>query len=407
MSANTFLTISNTALFATWVNAYNTLISEINTDTLRTNKTFVANISFSNNVDLQVAGMVLPPQAISNASASVNQLEHRITSGTTGSLYFNKKQIRFISPYPAVYGYIFGGYTNTSTFVATTESITFSTGTTAAHTPANLSQARAGGVGVSDTKTYGYVNGGDTGTIVYVGTTDRITFSTRVNAAHTPANTLGENSGYSIGLSDGVFYGYCLHGLTTGIDFPQSSSLSEQIAFATGTRGATPFGTWYGFSGFQGISDGAVYGYLPRLSTSGSTHRVTYSTQIFASASVSNLITIFSDFSSCSDTKTYGYAMGGSDGVSSTLLVNAERISYSSGIFAAQSTANISTGRVSGSGTSDGVTYGYALGGGTGTSYTPVNTIDRLTFSTSTTAAQTATLATARKQAAKINDFVV
>ena len=48
----------------------------------------------------------------------------------------------------AEYGYFAGGYT--TDVVATADRITFSTGTTAAFTAANLSQARFGTAGVSD-----------------------------------------------------------------------------------------------------------------------------------------------------------------------------------------------------------------------------------------------------------------
>ena len=48
----------------------------------------------------------------------------------------------------ATYGYFAGGYITAA--VATADRITFSTGTTAAFTAANLSQARYGLAGVSD-----------------------------------------------------------------------------------------------------------------------------------------------------------------------------------------------------------------------------------------------------------------
>ena len=84
------------------------------------------------------------------------------------------------------YGYFQGGYSTTWTNVA--DRITFSTSTTAAFTAANLSQARSGPATSSDGSTYGYLGGGETSSGSMVATTDRITFSTGTTAAFTAAN---------------------------------------------------------------------------------------------------------------------------------------------------------------------------------------------------------------------------
>jgi uncharacterized membrane protein YdcZ (DUF606 family) len=95
------------------------------------------------------------------------------------------------------YGYFAGG--TTGAVVATSDRINFSTGTTAAFTAANLSQARSGLIGVSDGFEYGYFAGGTTGASVT--TADRVTFSTGTTAAFTAAN-LSQARELLAGVSD-------------------------------------------------------------------------------------------------------------------------------------------------------------------------------------------------------------
>ena len=110
-------------------------------------------------------------------------------------------QVDDVSKYKivATYGYFAGGYT--TAVVATADRITFSTGTTAAFTAANLSQARERAAGLSDGSTYGYFAGGRITTGTAVATADRITFSTGTTAAFTAAN-LSQARGAHAGLSD-------------------------------------------------------------------------------------------------------------------------------------------------------------------------------------------------------------
>lgn len=156
---------------------------------------------------------------------------------------------------PTVYGYVLGGdaIVTTSNYVATADRITFSTGTAAAHTPANLSQARELAAGISDCSTYGYISGGTSG--VSVATTDRVTFSTSTTAAQTASNLPATPA--SVGLSDGAVYGYAVDTETS------AAQSSYQLKFATGI---------YAFKEdivdiapvlyYTTISDGAIYGYF-------------------------------------------------------------------------------------------------------------------------------------------------
>ena len=79
----------------------------------------------------------------------------------------------------------------------------------------------------------------------------------------------------------------------------------------------------------------------------------------------------------------YGYALGGSTGA---YVATADRITFSTSATAASTVSNLSQARGYIGGISDITIYGYALGGGTGAI---VATADRTTFSTSVTAAST------------------
>lgn len=128
------------------------------------------------------------------------------------------------------YGYVMGGSTisgASTVYVATTDRITYGTAIVAAYTPGNLSQGREGSTGVSDSITYGYVLGGSTSSTIEVVTADRITFSTGATAASTPAN-LGSARTRLGGLSDGRAYAYLIAGYssTQGLVIPDTDRLS-------------------------------------------------------------------------------------------------------------------------------------------------------------------------------------
>jgi hypothetical protein len=99
----------------------------------------------------------------------------------------------------------------------------------------------------------------------------------------------------------------------------------------------------------------------------------------------------------------YGYAMGGySGGYSATT----DRITFSTSVTAASTVSNLSQGRQGPTGVSDGAVYGYAMGGHNGS--TQVATTDRITFSTSVTAASTVSnLSEARYGVAGVSDGAV
>jgi hypothetical protein len=149
-------------------------------------------------------------------------------ANTVSNLSIAKRLISGLSEVSA-YGYFSGGLTDTggTSYSATTDRITFSTGATAANTVSNLSQARYGLTGLSDNAIYGYFAGGSNAGLV--ATADRITFSTGVTSANTVSN-LSSARRYVTSSSDGYIYGYFAGG--------ESVSTAERIVFSTGATSA-------------------------------------------------------------------------------------------------------------------------------------------------------------------------
>lgn len=295
----------------------------------------------------------------------------------------------------STYGYIAGGKTGSS-YEVSAERITFSTGVYAANTVSNLSLARGFVSGVSDTVNYGYFCGGHTG--AHTATTDRITFSTGATAANTGSN-LSQSRSYTTGVSDGYTYGYVLGG------YPgpgNGVATADRITFSTS---ATAANTASNLSDVRrncaGISDNITYGYVIAGIAAALTaiaDRITFSTSVTAANTTSNASQARHAVCGISDQTTYGYVFGGTTVSSGTEVVTADRIVFSTGATSANTTSNLSQGRAYIVGLSDGITYGYISGGVTGSTPTNVATTDRITFSTGATAANTTSNLTAVRQ---------
>ena len=251
---------------------------------------------------------------------------------------------------------------------------------------------------------YGYVMGGTTNAVVV--TTDRITFSTGATAASTVSN-LSAAKYTTYAISDTTVYGYAAGGYSDAY-----SATTDRITFATSVTVAyatanLPAAVAFGHS--NGLSDGAIYGYrLGGYSTTynSTADRLTFTTGIFAASTVSNLSTARYGTSTVSDAGTYGYNLGGDTGADVT---TADRVTFSTSATAAYTAANLSQARRYPAGVSDGgITYGYLLGGRRTVSSSEVATADRLTFSTGATAASTASnLTTARGIMTGVSDGMV
>jgi hypothetical protein len=272
-----------------------------------------------------------------------------------------------------VYGYWGGGYQGNVTGVVNTDRMTFSTSVSAANAGSNLTVARYGVMGISDGKTYGYFLGG-VASAVYQTKIDRITFSTSATAAN--ATNMTGAMAYGGSLGDGVTYGY----------FGGGSSGTNQLAacrltFSTSAVAANASNLSVARAYVAGMSDGSTYGYFAggngttRLAT---TDRVVFSTSVISANAGSNLSVAAYGRMGVSDGCTYGYFAGGNTTV---YIATTDRIVFSTSTTSAYSSV-LTGARVYHAGISSGGALGYWGGGYNGTTYTAVNIIDRITFST-------------------------
>jgi hypothetical protein len=342
---------------------------------------------------IKATGITLPSN-FGVSSNTTNLLENR-----NGQLFFNGRRVDLVNEYagtnPAVYGYAAGGYTSaSSSTVSTTDRITFTTSTTAASTVSNLSAVTYGCSGISDVSQYGYIVGGHTG--AYTAKTDVVTFTTSVTAARTASNLSISVKGWPTGISDAAVYGYAMGGVSLSGGSSVYLTQTDRITFSTqlfaaSTTGNISTGTFYA----SGLSDASVYGYHLGGTTGelvATAYRITFSTSTTAASTLSNLIAPRSFTGAVSDNITYGYIMGGTTRIGSTPNVTSatDRLTFSTSITAAATVSNLSSNRKVAAGSSDGVIYGYALGGDTqGNDAGIVATSDRITFASGISAAST------------------
>ena len=197
-------------------------------------------------------------------------------------------------------------------------------------------------------------------------------------------------------------YGYAMGG-DTGAGTPVAST--DRITFSNSITAASTVSNLTGVRyNAAGVSDGAIYGYAMGGETPSivaTTQRITFSTSVSSASTISNLSGIRRGMAGVSDGAVYGYTMGGETGAVPGLTTT-DRITFSTSITAASTISNLSATRYVIAGVSDGSVYGYAMGGySTGLSATT----DRITFSTSATAASTVSnLTVARHTPAGVSD---
>ena len=230
----------------------------------------------------------------------------------------------------------------------------------------------------------GYFLGGYSGALTAV--TDRILFTTGVTAANTVSNL--KETKYSAGsVSDCSLYGYI-----SGGDNPTGTQTvsTERFTYSTEVGAANTASNLSTKRTYPaGVSDVTTYGYLGGGYTganimSAVTDIITFSTSVTAANTASNISLARAYFAGLGDRTTYGYAAGGYSGNRTAVT---DRITFSTSVTAANTASNLSQARDSGSTFNDNGTYGYFLGGFT--SSTQVVTTDRITFATGATAANT------------------
>ena len=139
-------------------------------------------------------------------------------------------------------------------------------------------------------------------------------------------------------------------------------------------------------SGLTGLTTGAVYyasGTAGAITATKPLHPVPVGIAISATQLLINTGIKRETEQSENVSAVYGYVLGGYNG---PLVATTDRITFSTSVTAASTVSNISLARQSGAGVSDTSIYGYEMGGNSGA---VVTTTDRITFSTSVTAAST------------------
>ena len=301
-------------------------------------------------------------------------------------------------------GYSLGGYSGAS--VNTADKITYSNDTSAAQTTANLSTSRYGPGGMSEGNTKGYSIGGYSTN--YVNTADKTFYSSDVTTASTSSN-ISYNSYAPACLSNYVNKGYACGG-DTG-----SGNPTNKIDFlyfsndVTVSQTSTTLSSSREYCGTVSLPN--VKGYIAGGATanntfSTTTDKITFSSDVLSAQTSANLSAAKFATSGISECSTKGYFGGGYTTVSANPGSSTDKIVFSTDTTSAQTTANLSGIRAYCSGVSQGSSKGYYLGGWTTWSSTAVATGDKLTFSTDTTAAQTsANLSSARGAGASLDNI--
>jgi len=239
------------------------------------------------------------------------------------------------------------------------------------------------GAGATGQGTYGYVQGGQaTGVNTPIG--DRVTFATSVLAAHTDADLSynPEQPGFSSDANS-FGYGYVCGGYTAG-----NQTTGNRTTFSTSITAAhTDANLSVGQGNLEGTSDATAYGYIAGDGASNIGQRITFSTSVTAAHTDANLSSARYDPACTSDGNTvgYGYFCGGFPHPSPRTTTT-DRITFSTSVTAAHTDADLTTGASDSAGNSDMVAYGYVCAGTTGA---VADTGRRMTFATSVLALHT------------------
>ena len=167
---------------------------------------------------------------------------------------------------------------------------------------------------------------------------ERMTYATGVNAIN--ADTLSQISYKPTGVSDGVTYGYIANGYSAGY-----LDLVDRMTFSTsGIAAHTDATISEAKAGCVGISDNVTYGYITNGWTSTTADRITFSTGVAASHTDALPVAVAGQMAMAySDGTTYGYMVGGYHTAEN--INDGERLTFSTGVMAAHSDADISTVR--------------------------------------------------------------
>ena len=294
-----------------------------------------------------------------------------------------------------VYAYV-SGSSIVGAYPTASERFTFSTQSVAAHTASAMTEAKAIGSSLSDTVTYGYYQGGQSSTGVALTTGERITFSTGALAAST-ANNLSAVREYVQGLSDSVTFGYVCGGDTgDGIDLTNV----DRVTFSSSTTAtSTNVLTGVRNSGLM-LSDAVTFGYYQGGSTVNGggfslvSQRITFSTGVWATRTAADLSLARAEGAGLSGVGfDFGYTQGGYSGAN---VVTSDRVTFSTSIGAANTASNLTQGRGNTTHGFSDTAAGYVGGGNTPSLATTgsrlTNAIERLAYAVGTSLQMTTAL---------------
>jgi hypothetical protein len=159
---------------------------------------------------------------------------------------------------PSIAGYISGGATAPTTYVATGDKITFNNDSTSALSTANLTYSGEQVASMSERSTKGYFAGGlNAGG--KIATANKMTFSNDTNSTQTSANLTSARSAVS-GMNGNGVKGYWAGGTTGGVN--NCVVTGEKITFSTDTAAAqTSANLSTKREQMEAGSDGSIKGY--------------------------------------------------------------------------------------------------------------------------------------------------
>ena len=292
--------------------------------------------------------------------------------------------IPFYLPTPTgdgTYGYIAGGYTGSLVAVGTIDKLEYSTDTTTSSTSFNLVLPRYKLAGLSENINKGYFTGGVESSQTY--STERLTYSPEA-ISQVSSLDLQQPKDSLAGISEGITKGYFIGGFTdaetnviTKIIF--SPETRQTLTTATLTEPRTAIATIDG-QGLKGyISGGSVEAGFSSLMTEVMYYTIDTPYQVSTA--------VLSDarryLAGVGNRENKGYFAGGI-GTSYDLI---DRVAFSTDVTSAVTSDVLSVGRFGLAGVSQGATKGYFAGGRSGS--TNLDTIDKIEFSTDTVYALT------------------
>ena len=310
------------------------------------------------------------------------------TAATKGPLSAARKYLAAAGN--ASYGYFAGG--GTPSDVTTVDRIDYSSDTGTTPTKGPLSQARKA-LGATGNASYGYFGGGSPGTI---STVDRIDYSS--DTGTTPTKGPLSVAKRTLSAIGNLSYGYFGGGYGPG----SASTSVDRVDYSNDTATAVAKGPLSYGRNYPEATGNASYGWWGGGSTpspASTVDRIDYSSDT-PTAAVKGPLSGNRGLAGATGNASYGYYGGGSDG--SNYMSSIDRIDYSNDTATAAAKGPLSGVNASMGGASSreyglpdattyatrsatapaGTGYGYFGGGFPG----PVSTVDRLDYSSDTTA---------------------